>query len=157
VLRRSRRPLVLAILAVAAVGCGRKPSDPVRELIDEIADAAEDRDADRVAARLSEAFRGQETIPRADMAASLRRYFAAYESIDVEVFDLEVTPGDGMARVRTRVGFTGQANRAFGLGGLLPPSAVYRFDVEARDEGGVWRVTRASWEQAAAPGASGGS
>ena len=145
----------LPVLAALAVGCGSGSSDPVRALVDEVAEAAEDRDADRVLARISEGFRGQGSLGKVDLAGSLRRYFAAYETIDLEVFDVEVQAGEGATQVRTRVGFTGQANRAFGLGGLLPPSAVYRFDVEAKDEGGVWRVTAAQWEQVTAPAAAG--
>jgi hypothetical protein len=131
--------------------CAKKTGDPIRALVDEIAEAAEERDADEVAARLSDAFRGQETLGKADAIAALRRYFAAYETIDLEVFDVESEPGDESTRVRTRIGFTGTAQKAFGLQGLLPPSAVYRFDFDARDEGGVWRVTRASWEMSSPP------
>ena len=143
----------LAALAVAS-GCARGASDPVRALIEDLADAAEDRDADRVLARLSETFRGQESLAKADVAGSLRRYFAAYESIDLELFDVAVERAEAAARVTTRVGFTGQASRAFGLGAVLPPSAVYRFDVEARDEGGTWRLTRARWEPLETPAVS---
>jgi hypothetical protein len=136
---------------LSVASCAKKTGDPVRALVDEIAEAAEERNADRLAARLSDAFRGQDTLGKADAIAALRRYFAAYESIDLEVFDVESEPGDGTTRVRTRVGFTGMAQKAFGLQGLLPPSAVYRFDFDARDEGGVWRVTRASWEVVPTP------
>jgi hypothetical protein len=143
----------LAALALGG-GCGRGPADPVRALVDELADAAEDRDADRVLARLSETFRAHEALARADVAASLRRYFAAYESIDLELFDVEVQRSDAAAQVATRVGFTGRASRAFGLGAVLPPSALYRFDLEVRDEGGTWRVTRARWEPLETPAVS---
>jgi hypothetical protein len=50
------------------------------------------------------------------------------------------------------VEFSGQARKAFGLEGLLPPSAVYRFDLEVADEGGTWRVRRAAWEPVEDPG-----
>jgi hypothetical protein len=52
---------------------------------------------------------------------------------------------DAAASVRCKVAFSGQARRAFGLESLLPPSALYRFDLEAHDEGGTWRITRAKW------------
>lgn len=144
----------LFLVAALSAFCAKPSGDPIRALVDEIAEAGEDRDADRVAARISDAFRGQETLGKADAIAALRRYFAAYESIDLEVFDVDSEPGDGKTRVRTRIGFTGTAQKAFGLRGLLPPSAVYRFDFDAREEGGVWRVTRASWEVSAPPSAA---
>ena len=58
---------------------------------------------------------------------------------------------DGSARVQCKVAFSGQARRAFGLENLLPPSALYRFDLEARDEGGMWRIPRANWERMEGP------
>jgi hypothetical protein len=94
---------------LAFAACTSKPSDPARALVEELAEAAEDRDTDRVLARLSQEFQGQGNLAKADVAASLRRYFAAYESIDLEVFDVQAEPGDGVTRVRTRVGFKGQA------------------------------------------------
>jgi hypothetical protein len=49
------------------------------------------------------------------------------------------------------VEFSGHARKAFGLEGLLPPSAVYRFDLEVGEEGGAWRVRGATWEPAEVP------
>jgi len=136
------------------LSCAREPNDPVRALVDALAEAAEDRDADGILERLDPGFSAQGGLTRADAAASLRRYFAGYETIDVEVFDVETLPGEAVSRVRARIGFTGQANRTLGLEGLLPPSAVYRFDLDVAEHDGAWRVTRAAWEQAAPPAAT---
>ena len=154
VIPRPRTACTTLAALLALVACSRKPADPVRALVDELAAAAEDRAPDRVLARLGDGFRGQGNLTKADVAASLRRYFAAYESIDLEVFDVETEPGEGVTRIRTRVGFSGKAQKAFGLDGLLPPSAVYAFDLDARDEGGTWRVVRADWEVNPGPAAS---
>jgi hypothetical protein len=43
------------------------------------------------------------------------------------------------------VAFSGEASALLRLDGLLPPRALYRFEVELRDEKGVWRVSSASW------------
>jgi hypothetical protein len=156
----SRRALLCTLAAVgsalAAPACARKAGDPVRALLDDLVAAAEDRDADRLVALLSDSFRGQDTLAKADAHAALRRYFAGYETIDLEVFDVVTEPVEGATRVRTRIGFSGKGLKAFGLEGLLPPSAVYRFDLDARDEGGTWRVSRAAWEvlPPPAPGAA---
>jgi hypothetical protein len=124
-------------------------------MLDDLAAAAEARDADRVLGRLSGAFQGRGGEPRAEMGAMLRRYFAAYESIGIELHGVEIERQDGSARVRSLVAFSGHPRKAFGLEGLLPPSAVYRFDLEAVDEGGTWRVKRAAWEPAEPPSPSG--
>lgn len=111
--------------------------------------AAESRDADRFGERLSEDFRGPRELPRAEALATLRRYFAAYESVDLEVFGIEVDRDGTRAQVRCVVEFAGRARQLGGLKGLLPPAAVYRFELGVAEEAGVWRVQRATWEPVA--------
>ena len=69
----------------------------------------------------------------------------------IDVYGVETERDGSAARVRCVVEFSGQARKAFGLEGLLPPSAVYRFDLDVADEGGTWRVRGATWEPAEAP------
>ena len=135
------------LLALAlTLGCSGAPGDPVEELQAELEAAAEDRDVERFGARISESFGGPRGLTRADALASLRRYFAAYESVDLEVYGVEVARDGDSAGVRCVVEFAGRARQIGGLKGLLPPAAVYRFELEVGDEGGVWRVQEASWE-----------
>ncbi len=156
-----RPPAAAALFALTGLiasglspSCARQPVDPMRALVDALAEAAEDRDADAIVEYLHPDFAAQGGLTRADAAPSLRRYFAGYETIEVEVFDVETLPGESVSRVRARIGFTGQANRTLGLEGLLPPSAVYRFDLDVVEHDGVWSVTRAAWGQAIPPGAT---
>jgi hypothetical protein len=128
--------------AVALAACGA-PRDPVEALLDSLAKAAEARDAGRIAARMAEGFQGQAGMTRAEALATLQRYFAAYESVDVTVYDVQA---EGQQRVRFRVDFSGRPKAIGGLAGLLPSSAVYRFDLELSPEGGGLVVSRASWE-----------
>ena len=69
----------------------------------------------------------------------------------IEVYGVESDRDGGVARVRCVVEFSGQARKTFGLEGLLPPSAVYRFDLDVAEEAGAWRVRGATWESAEAP------
>jgi hypothetical protein len=127
----------------------------VRALLAELEAAAEAKDADRFAARLGAGFRGggpgSASLGKAEAIASLRRYFAAYESVSLTVHEPEVETREKGALARCAVEFSGKANTAFGLSGLLPADAVYRFELELADEGGTWRVQRATWEPAAPP------
>jgi hypothetical protein len=145
--------LTLAFAACLSIVACSGSEDPIRATLDELEEATETRDADRLAARLSEGFRGKGSasgaLSKADAAAALRRYFAAYESVSLTVHEPEVEARDKGALVRCAVEFSGKANAAFGLGGLLPGDAVYRFELELADEGGTWRVERAAWTQAA--------
>ena len=79
----------LLVLALT-LGCSGTPGDPVEELQAELEAAAEDRDVERFGARISESFGGPRGLTRTDALASLRRYFAAYESVDLEVYGVEV-------------------------------------------------------------------
>jgi hypothetical protein len=122
-----------ALLAALLPACSGPPKDPVEALLAELEAAAEARDATRFAERLSSGFEGQGSIDRAEAVAQLRRYFAAFETVAIDVYGV-------------------QARKAFGLEGLLPPSAVHRFDLEVADDGGAWRVRRAGWEPVEGPG-----
>ena len=146
-----RRPAA-AILVLAlplALACGGPSRDPAREALEALRVAAEARDAEAFSARLSDRFRGTNGMTKADAAATLRRYFAAYESAAVTLHNVEVEVLSAGATARCVVEFSGQGQKAFGLGGLVPGEAVYRFALELVDEGGTYRVREASWEAAA--------
>lgn len=139
----------LGAAVAVALGCPRSPADPVTALLDELTAAAEDRDADRFGAALSEGFRGRGGLRRPEAVSQLRRYFAAYESVGLSVYGVEVDRSDGSATVRCVVEFSGRARSLAGLQGLLPPSAVYRFTLETAEEAETWRVQSADWERVA--------
>jgi len=141
----SRRSWLLVL--AAGLACSRGPSDPVQELLDDLEAAAEDRDVDRFGSRLSEDFQGPRGVGRVEGLATLRRHFAAYESVGLEVYGVEVDREVATAEVRCVVEFAGRARQLGGLQGLLPPAAVYRFELGVAEDDDVWRVGRASWEQ----------
>jgi hypothetical protein len=137
----------LGALAVAALAaCGGK-KDPVLALLSDLEKAAEARSAERIEERLTEDFRAQGGMPRADVGPMLRRYFAAYETVNLEVYEVQVERGEAEARVRFRVDFDGRPVQFGPLAGFLPPSAMYRFDLGLKRADGVWRVAEAGWEE----------
>ena len=142
----SRRACPVAL--VALLSCSGVPADPVGDLLAELEAAAEARDAQRFGSHLSEGFQGNRGLGRTEALATLRRYFAAYESVGLGVYGVEVDRGDGTAEVRCVAEFAGRGRRLAGLQGLLPPSAVYRFELGLAEEDGAWRVQRAAWEPA---------
>jgi outer membrane lipoprotein-sorting protein len=144
------RALAAACLLAAVVvpACSRAPADPVEALLAELEAAAEARDAERFAERVAPAFHGSYGLGRPEALAQLKRYFAAYESVAIDVYGVETERDGASARVRCVVDFSGKGRQVFGLEGLVPPSAVYRFDLDVADEGGVWLVRAATWEPA---------
>jgi hypothetical protein len=151
-MRLSRAALAAGISLAAALasGCGGG-KDPVQALIDDLVEAGEDKSAERIGERLADDFRGQNGMGRADAVATVRRYLAGYEKVDLEVYDVKVQRADGAADVSFRAEFSGRALSIGGLGGLLPPEALYRFDLRVAEEGGTWKVKTAAWEEVAPP------
>jgi hypothetical protein len=152
--------LARAFLALAALAGGadcRPPRDPVLDLVDTLRQAAEDRDAQGIADRLAEDFKGSGGADKAEATATLRRYFAGYESVHLAVYDVAVRGRtDDEAEVGFRAEFSGSARRALGLDGFLPPSAVYRFDLRVVRKGADWKVASAEWKTAETPASPAG-
>jgi hypothetical protein len=142
------KPLTpLLVLAFCVAACGGSPRDPVQRLIDDIAKAAESRDAAAVGERLSEDFQGEGGVAKAETIAMARQYLGGYERVTVGVFDLQ--RGEA-GRVKFRVEFAGKPKEVGGLAALLPSTAVYAFELEFAGEGKDLKVRRAAWRPWAA-------
>jgi hypothetical protein len=127
-------------------GCGGG-SDPVRGTIDEMARAAEKRDAPSVMDRLAPDFQAADGTGRADMESALRGYFAAYDRLDVRISDLKIERAAGAARARFRADLSGKPRQIAGLDGWLPRTSAYKFDLRlSPGSAGRWLVTSAGWE-----------
>jgi hypothetical protein len=138
--------LLAATLGGLGHACSRRPADPVSALLGDLEAAAEARDAAAFTAGLSPQFRDAHGLGHAETRRQLERWFAGYETVALEIYGVEVERTGATARVRCVVEFRGQGRRAFGLEGLLPPSAVYRFTLETGEEPGGWRVRAADYE-----------
>jgi hypothetical protein len=133
------------LLAFALGGCQSQP-DPALALVDALRTSAEDRDAQTIADRLSDDFKGNGSVDKAEATATLRRYFAAYESVRLTVYDVTVTRRtETEVDLGFRAEFNGAARRIGGLDGFLPPSAVERFDLRLARRGSEWKVIAAEW------------
>ncbi len=150
---------VLALVGTVAslvlgVGCARRPADPVKALLADLETAAEARDAERFAEGLSADFKDADGLGKPNAVQMLRRYFAAYETVALDVYGVEIERSTGEAQVRCIVEMSGHARKLPGLEGFLPPSAAYRFELGVADEDGKWRVRNARWESAEPPAGS---
>ncbi len=128
-----------------ALAC-RHESDPVRATLDRVVKAAQARDSRAVVENLTGDYRDAEGQTSADVAATLRRIFAAYAIIDVRLSDLEFDRAPEAARVTFRADFSGQPRKLGGLDRFLPSASPYRFQVRLVPEGNRWKVAWASWE-----------
>ncbi len=146
-IRPSRDSLKVGVaLLLLAAACGRSSNDPVMDCLNGVTKAAEARDAEGVLARVSEGYRDAEG-GKADAASTLRRYFAAYESLSIALADVAVQRGDTSAKARFTVRMSGRPRAVAGLEGLLPRSSRWRFVVRLEAETEGWRITEAAWER----------
>ena len=142
-MRTSKR---LILLMVACGLACRQAGDPVREALDRLVKAAQARDAEAVVENLTPDFRDAAGGGVNDARALLRRYFAAYEILDVRLKDVTIERAPAAARARFRADLSGQPRKIGGLEGLLPSASTYNFDVRLVPDGKRWKVAWASWE-----------
>jgi hypothetical protein len=136
----------LAVMALALAGACGGPKDPIQALLAGIEKAAEHRSTAGVMEWLAPEFRAPSLASRADAESSLRRYFAAYKSVQLEIYEVEIERADAGATVRFRVDFNGEPLKLGAFAGLLPPSAMYRFELHVRPGNARWLVAGAEWE-----------
>ena len=142
-----RRTLALhvCVLLLLAAGC-HENSDPVRATLERIRKAAEARDAAGVLENLASDFRDDTGAGAAEVSEVLRRYFAAYEILNLQMRDLAIERAEQAARARFRLDFSGQPRKIGGLDGLLPSASAYNFDVRLVPDGKRWKISWAAWQ-----------
>lgn len=138
----------MVLLLGVTGGCRARDTDPVRAAVDDLARAARGRDAGAVADLLAPDFAAADGSPRAEVAGMLRRYFAAYEKLDVDVKGLEIERSEGAALVRFQANLSGKPAKIGGLEGLIPASSSWKIEARLVPVEGKWRVAWTSWTQA---------
>ncbi|MCA1581017.1 MAG: hypothetical protein LC796_06385 [Acidobacteria bacterium] len=128
-------------------GC-RPPGDPAKQTVDDLSRAASHRDAKAFLDLVAADFQGADGSRKSDLESTVRQLFAAYESLDVTVRDLNVERAESAALARFRVDLSGRARKIAGLEGLLPSSSSWQFETRLAPSGKRWRVTWASWSPA---------
>jgi len=140
--------VVALALPLFAGGCGT-PRDPVDAALDALVRAADARDARALFERIAPGFSAADGSSREDARATVERYFAAYEKLDVRLEDIAIERGGpDTARVRFRARLSGRPRRVAGLDGLVPTSASYDFDLRMVNDDGAWKVAWAQWNPA---------
>ena len=134
----------LALLLLAPSAC-RKEADPVRATIAGLEAAAEDRDAEAAGELLAAAYADAQHPDHAAALLTIRRYFAAYESVSASFSDLVVDRKPDLARATFTASFNGSPRKLGALSEMLPRSARVRFEMNLAPEGDGWKVVWASW------------
>jgi hypothetical protein len=137
--------IILALLLAASLPACRKEADPVRATIEALAEAAEDRDADATGDLLAAAYADGEHGGKDAALLTVRRYFAAYESISAAFSDLTIERKPDLARATFTASFDGAPRKIGSLEGMLPRTAKVRFEMNLVPEDGRWKVSWAGW------------
>ncbi len=140
--------IVPASLLLITFATCRRSTDPVRESLDAMAAAVRSRDAGVLFDRVTADFQGNDGTSRADAESMVRRYFAAYSSLDVSFRDVSIERSEGAALARFTADLSGRARKIGGLEGLLPSASSYRFEVRFVPDNGRWKAAWASWSEA---------
>ena len=114
-------------------------------MLEDLEEAAENRDVDAFEKRLASSFTANDEIGREESIATLRRYFMAYERITLDITNVERSKSG--TRVTFQVSFSGNINQAFNLQDLIPSAAVYHFDLRLVQEEGMVKVRKAFWKE----------
>lgn len=138
------------VLLLAPPTACRHAGDPVREAVDDLARAANRRDAGDVADLLAPDFRSEDGTDRAEAAATVRRYFAAYEKLAVELKDVTIERSEAAALVRFRADLSGKPSKIGGgvLEGLVPSNSSWQFELRLVPVEGKWKIAWATWSLA---------
>jgi hypothetical protein len=139
----TRRLLLPLILLLVLPGCVSR--DPVQALLEDLQEAAEERDGDAVGRLLAADFTAGDGSDREALTRTAKQYLAAYRALDVEFSEPEVNRRGPSARIKFRAKITGVGTSFGGMGDLVPKQATYDFDLTARETEDGWKVASASW------------
>ena len=126
----------------------RKPADPVRGALDEIAAAAGKRDAGAILKRVSPDYHDLHGDTRAEVEQTIRRTLASYEALSVRLSDVTIDRKEKEAWALFRADLSGTPTKLGGLDTWLPRSSSWRFEVRLVEEGSGWNVAWAAWTRA---------
>jgi hypothetical protein len=131
--------------------CHPVEGDPVKASIGAIAAAARARDAGKLLENVAPDFQAADGTGRAEVESTLRRLFAAYENLDVELTDVTIERSEsptGPALARFDAKMTGQPRNVGGLAGFLPRASTWKFEARLTpDPDGRWKIAWARWVQ----------
>lgn len=139
--RESKMQRILSILALtllAACSDGGSPEQQVRAVIEQMEQAAENRDVGELASHLSADYRNANGMGAEEAARYARGYFIANQSIHLltRVEDLTF-PTDGEARAQVLVGMLGRDTAdQWDLA-----AEVHTFKIALRREDDEWKVS----------------
>lgn len=146
----SRRwPLVWSVLAVLTACESADPTSELRQLIESIEIAAEERDSGYFRGLLSEHYTDTRGNDRERLIDTIRGYFLTHQSIEVVTRIRSIAlKGTDAAEVSLLAGLLGQRAGASSLSGY--DGRLYDIELELVEKSGDWQIIGAQWERSLA-------
>jgi hypothetical protein len=136
--------LAAGLGAVLTLSCARKP--PLAQLLADLEAAVEARDVGNVSKLLAPSFQAQDGLTAERVPEELRRYFFAYESLDVMLSEV-VPGGTPPTSVSVRADMSGKPKELGALAALAPSAAAFRFHFGLAEKDGRLVITSARWDR----------
>lgn len=135
-----RALLFISIALLAACSDRDSPEQQVRAVIEQMEQAAENRDVGELASHLSEGYRDANGLGAEEAARYARGYFIANQSIHLLTRIDELSfPTEGEARAQVLVGMLGRDAAASNQWDLA--AEVHTFKIALRREDDEWKVS----------------
>ena len=131
----------VGLLMLVLIGCSRTPPEQrLRETVEVLHGAIEQRDATGLNDVLAEDFIGPDSLDRDGARRMAQLMFLRHRDIGVSLGPVTVQLQPDHASARFSAALSG------GSGQLLPDAAqLYEVETGWREEGGEWRLTSARW------------
>jgi hypothetical protein len=139
--------LLVPFIILSVVSCRRGLSDEdlIREMIDDAAHAAVEKDIKGITEHVSDSYKDEYGNDRDSLKGLLFVYFRQYERINVYVRDAEISVEGDRAEANVKVVFTGGESLE-DIGDMVPNSGGgYLLELKLQKEGGDWKVVRSRW------------
>jgi hypothetical protein len=135
-----RALLFISLALLAACSDSRSPEQQVRAVIEQMEQAAENRDTGELASHLSADYRDANGMDAEEAARYARGFFLANQSIHLLTRVDELTfPTDGEARAQLLIGMLGRDAAASDQWDLA--AEVHTFKIALRREDDEWKVS----------------
>jgi hypothetical protein len=133
--------IAASVLLIACSGPPAGPEEALRQWVDDMEYAAEDKDRSAMLDKISEAYADARGNKRKDVGDKLLIYFLRQQSVAfVSTIDEIIISGDTAAEMTLTVAMAGTNEGTFGLS-----ADAYNFELELENVGSEWLLIGAKW------------
>src|SRR3990172_5509446 len=145
---------VVILLCLFISGCTKQIAEEaqLKTIVNEVAEAAQKKDIDRIRKHISKSYRDQEGNDYDGVRRVLLYHFIRAETVSVFVRSVDAEIKENTALVRANVILV-RGKEIKNISDIIPESAAgYRFEMVFKKEGRDWKVVSGAWQDVGAAG-----